>query len=195
MLVGLTGGVGSGKSTVAALLAERGAVVIDADAVAREVVEPGRPAYEAIVSWLGPSIVRDDGWLDRSALAARVFNSDRDRERLNSIVHPAVGARVTELLAAAPHDAVVVYDVPLLVESDMAGAFEVVVVVQASLETRLSRLEGRGMGRDDALARMAAQATDEQRAAVADELIENDGSLEDLTVAVDGVWERLQFRQ
>jgi dephospho-CoA kinase len=102
---------------------------------------------------------------------------------------------VTELLAAAPHDAVVVYDVPLLVESDMAGAFEVVVVVQASLETRLSRLEGRGMGRDDALARMAAQATDEQRAAVADELIENDGSLEDLTVAVDGVWERLQFRQ
>jgi dephospho-CoA kinase len=189
--VGLTGGVGSGKSTVSGLLAEHGAVVIDADAIAREVVEPGTPGFDAVVSAFGDDVVGVDGRLDRPALAALVFGDESKRLQLNAIVHPLVGARTVELAAAAPADAVVVYDIPLLVESEMAAGFDVVLVVEAPVDTRLARLRDRGMAEADARERMAAQASDEQRRAVADMTIDNSGSLEQLKQRVDEVWERL----
>jgi dephospho-CoA kinase len=189
MRVGLSGGVGSGKSTVARLLAGHGAVVIDADAIAREVVEPGTPGFDAVVARFGPDVVAD-GRLDRPALAKIVFADEQARKDLNAIVHPLVGERSAELMQAAPEGAVLVYDVPLLVESDLAGGFDVVVIVLTDAETRLERLEGRGMPREDATTRMAAQASDEQRRAAADEIIENNGSEDDLRAAVDELWER-----
>ena len=188
MRVGLTGGVGSGKSTVARLLAEHGAVVIDADAIAREVVEPGTPGLAAVVEQFGADVLTADGALDRPKLAALVFADGEKRAQLNAIVHPLVGRRTAELMAAAPPDAVVVYDVPLLVESDLAGGFDLVVVVEARVETRLARLAGRGMAEADARERMAAQATDDQRRAVADVVVDNDGSVEELTQNVDDLW-------
>jgi dephospho-CoA kinase len=190
--VGLTGGVGSGKSTVSALLAERGAVIIDADAIAREVVEPGTPGFDAVVAHFGESVVGADGRLDRPALAAIVFRDEARRAELNAIVHPLVGQRTAELMADAPDGAIVVYDVPLLVESDLAAGFDIVVVVEAGVDTRLARLEQRGMAAADARDRMAVQSTDEQRRAAADELIRNDGSREELEAQVDALWERLR---
>jgi dephospho-CoA kinase len=183
--------VGSGKSTVSALLAGHGALIIDADAIAREVVEPGTPGFTAVVEAFGPDVVGPDGRLDRPALAAIVFADESRRARLNAIVHPLVGQRTVELSEAAPPDAVVVYDIPLLVENGMAAGFEFVVVVEAETATRLARLEARGMAEADARERMAAQASDEQRRAVADVLIDNNGSLEDLKTQVDDLWARL----
>jgi dephospho-CoA kinase len=191
MRVGLTGGVGSGKSTVAALLAEHGAIVIDADAIAREVVEPGTPGFAAVVEAFGPDVVGQDGRLDRPALAAIVFGDESRRLELNAIVHPLVGQRTVELAESAPADAVVVYDIPLLVEGNMAGGFDFVLVVQADVETRLARLAARGMAEHDARERMAAQASDEQRRAVADAVVDNNGSLDELRARVDDVWNRL----
>lgn len=192
MRVGLTGGVGSGKSTVAGLLAGHGAVIIDADAIARAVVEPGTPGFDAVVAEFGDEVVGADGALDRPALAAIVFGDEQRRAALNGIVHPLVGERVAELEAAAPEGAVTVYDVPLLVENDMAAGFDFVVVVLADPELRLRRLAGRGMPEADARRRMAAQASDEHRRAVADEIIANDGDLADLRTAVDRVWARIE---
>lgn len=192
MRVGLTGGVGSGKSTVARLLAEQGAVIIDADAIAREVVQRGTPGFDAVVAEFGPSVVGADGELDRPALAAIVFADEERRAALNAIVHPLVGQRSVELMAAAPSGAVVVYDVPLLVESNLAAGFDRVVVVEAGVATRLARLAERGMPEADARERMRVQATDEQRRAVADELIMNDGGLDELRTRVAQVWERLR---
>jgi dephospho-CoA kinase len=189
--VGLTGGVGSGKSTVAALLAEHGAVIIDADAIAREVVEPGTPGFAAAVAKFGESIVGPDGRLDRPALAAIVFNDEAKRAELNAIVHPLVGQRTGELMAATAPDDIVVYDVPLLVESNLAAGFDLVVVVEASTDTRLARLAARGMTEKDARERMAAQASDDQRREVADAVIGNDGSLEELRDNVDDLWDLL----
>jgi dephospho-CoA kinase len=189
--IGLTGGVGSGKSTVAALLSERGAVVIDADALAREVVEPGTPGYDAVVARFGEAVVGPDGALDRPALAAVVFAEEAQRADLNAIVHPLVGARMAELMDAVPPESVLVYDVPLLVEGDSAAGFELVVVVEARLDTRLARLARRGMSEDDARKRIATQATDEQRRAVADVVIDNNGTLDDLRDQVDALWPRL----
>jgi dephospho-CoA kinase len=191
MRVGLTGGVGSGKSTVSALLAERGAVVIDADAIAREVVEPGTPGLAAVVERFGPEILAPDGSLDRRKLASVVFADERARADLNAIVHPLVGARTVELMAAAAPEAVIVYDVPLLVENGMAAGFDVVVVVLAAEETRVARLAGRGMHEDDARARIKAQATDDERRAVADVVIDNDGTFDELRAQVDALWTRL----
>ena len=192
MRVGLTGGVGSGKSTVAARFAEHGALVIDADAIAREVLEPGTDALADVVQRFGADVLTADGSLDRPALAAIVFGDDDARHALNGIVHPRVGQRVAELVEQAPADEIVVYDVPLLVENNpQADGFEIVVVVEAPLDTRLHRLEGRGMSADDARSRVAAQATDEQRRAVADEIVANGGSLEDLHRRVDAVWMRI----
>ncbi|MCW2496534.1 dephospho-CoA kinase [Jatrophihabitans sp.] len=192
--MGLTGGVGSGKSTVSARLAELGAVVIDADAIAREVVEPGTPGLAAVVERFGSAVLGADGRLDRPAVAAIVFSDEAARADLNAIVHPLVGQRTGELMAAAADDAIVVYDVPLLVESNMAGGFEVVVVVEADPELRIQRLAGRGMAEADARARMAIQATDEQRRAVATELLENNGTRDELITAVDALWQRLVAR-
>ena len=183
--------MGSGKSTVAKLLAERGAVIIDADAIAREVVEPGTPGFDAVVAEFGDAVVGPDGRLDRPALAAIVFGDDGRRGALNAIVHPLVGQRTVELASAAAPDAIVVYDVPLLVESNMAADFDFVIVVEAEVAVRLSRLQARGMSESDARERMAAQATDEQRRAVADAVIDNNGSPEQLAAAVEDVWKRL----
>jgi dephospho-CoA kinase len=186
--IGLTGGIGSGKSTVSALLAERGAVIIDADRIAREVVEPGTPGLAAVVAAFGDGVVGPDGGLDRPALAAVVFADPEARARLDGIVHPLVRARAAEVAAAAPPDAVLVHDIPLLVETGQAGRYELVLVVQADLDTRVARLVARGMTEDDARARIAAQATDEQRAAVADVVLDNSGTREELASRVDRFW-------
>ena len=191
MRVGLTGGVGSGKSTISALLAAHGAAVIDADALAREVVEPGTPGYDAVVARFGSGVVAADGSLDRAALAAIVFNDETARSDLNAIVHPLVGRRTAELMTATGPDDIVVYDVPLLVETGLAEGFDVVVVVLADVEVRVRRLVERGMPEADARARMAAQATDDERRAVATEILTNDGSREELATQVDALWERL----
>jgi dephospho-CoA kinase len=195
MRVGLTGGLGAGKSTVSALLAEHGAVIIDADAIAREVVRGGTPGFAAVVERFGPDIVGPDGELDRAKLAEIVFADDDARNDLNGIIHPLVGERSMQLMASVPDDAIVVYDVPLLVESGRADGFDVVVVVEADLATRLRRLETRGLPESQARARMAAQASDEQRRAVADELLHNDGSREALAEDVGALWGRLSQRE
>jgi dephospho-CoA kinase len=186
--IGLTGGIGAGKSAVAGLLGEHGAVVVDADAIAREVVEPGSRGFEAVVAEFGPQVRREDGRLDRSRLASIVFADDAALRRLNAIVHPLVAERASELHAAAAPDAVVVHDVPLLVENDLAGHYDLVLVVEAPEAARLTRLAERGMATDEARARMAAQASDADRSAVADVVIRNDGTLADLAARVDAVW-------
>jgi dephospho-CoA kinase len=186
--IGLTGGIGSGKSTVSRLLAERGAVVVDADAIAREVVQPGTPGLAAVVDAFGPEVVTADGSLDRPALAAVVFADPGARRRLDAIVHPLVRARATEVEAAASSDAVVVHDVPLLVETGQAAAYDLVLVVEADRQTRVERLVRRGLTAEDAHARMAAQATDEQRRAVADVVLDNGGTPDELATQVDRFW-------
>jgi len=186
--IGLTGGIGSGKSTVAALLVERGAVLVDADVLAREVVARGTPGLAAVVEAFGEGVLTAGGELDRPALAAVVFADPAQRARLDAVVHPLVRTRAAELVARAPQDAVVVQDVPLLVETGQAGSYDLVVVVQAPLPLRLERLVARGMTEDDARARIAGQATDEQRAAVADVLLHNDGTREELAAQVEALW-------
>ena len=191
-LIGLTGGIGSGKSSVSALLAERGAVVVDADAITRELQRPGTPVFEAIVERFGPGVVAADGSLDRPALAALVFGDPAALADLNRIVHPAVGVAITEAIAAhAGTDAVVVLDVPLLVESpkprgDLAG----VLVVDCPVDVAVARLVAhRGMAEDDARARIARQATREQRLARADHVVDNSGPPEALPALVDRAWD------
>jgi dephospho-CoA kinase len=186
--IGLTGGIGSGKSTVSALLAARGAVIVDADLIAREVVEPGTPGLAAVVEAFGPDVLAADGALDRAALAAVVFADPEARSRLDGIVHPLVRARARELAAAAPQDAVLVNDVPLLVETGQAASYDLVLVVEADAATRVSRLVRRGLTAEDARARIAAQATDEQRRAVADVVLDNSGTPEQLAEQVDRFW-------
>jgi dephospho-CoA kinase len=184
----LTGGIGSGKSTVSELLAARGAVIVDADRIAREVVEPGTPGLAAVVEAFGEQVLAADGSLDRPALAAVVFSDPAARARLDAIVHPLVRRRSAELVAAAPAGAVVVNDVPLLVETGQAASFDVVLVVEADPETRVARLVQRGLTEDDARARIASQATDEQRRAVADVVLDNSGTPEELAEQVDRFW-------
>jgi dephospho-CoA kinase len=187
--VGLTGGMGSGKSMVAARLAQCGASIIDSDRIAREVVRPGSDGLRAVIGQFGGGILAADGSLDRSALAARVFGDADARGRLNAIVHPLVAARSAELVAAAPADTIVVQDIPLLVEVGMATGFPLVIVVHADAAVRLRRLvEQRGMAESDAAARLAAQATDQQHRAAADIWLDNSGSREDTLSAVDRLW-------
>ena len=186
--IGLTGGIGSGKSTVSALLAERGAVVIDSDRIAREVVEPGTPGLAAVVEAFGDGVLAADGQLDRPALAAIVFADQEARRRLDGIVHPLVRARAVEMAAAAAPGAVVVNDVPLLVETGQAASYDLVLVVEANADIRVSRLVQRGLSEEDARARMAAQATDEQRRAVADVVLDNSGTPEQLRAQVERFW-------
>ena len=186
--IGLTGGIGSGKSTVSALLATRGAVVVDADRIAREVVAPGTPGLAQVVEAFGETVLAADGSLDRQALAGIVFGDAQARARLDGIVHPLVRARSLELLAAVPEGAVVVNDVPLLVETGQAASYDLVLVVEADPATRISRLVQRGLSAEDARARMAAQATDEQRRAVADVVLDNSGTQEELAEQVDRFW-------
>jgi len=187
--IGLTGGIGSGKSTVAGLLAARGARIVDADRIAREVVEPGTPGLAAVADAFGREVLTSEGALDRPALAAVVFADPAARARLDGIVHPLVRARAAELVSAAPPDAVVVQDVPLLVETGQAASYDLVLVVEADLETRVRRLAQRGLAEADARARIAAQATDEQRRAAADVVLDNSGTPEDLAAQVDRFWD------
>ncbi|MDP4676866.1 MAG: dephospho-CoA kinase [Candidatus Nanopelagicales bacterium] len=189
--VGLTGGIGSGKSTVAGMFADRGAVVIDADIIAREVVRPGQPALQEITETFGPGVVSDTGELDRAALASIVFTDEKALAQLNAITHPRIAARTQELMAAADPDAVVVYDMPLLVENDLTEGWDWVVVVEAPLSQRIDRLRERGVGADNMEQRMAAQASDAQRRAVADVVIVNDGDLSDLSARVDVAWRQV----
>ncbi|BCK56900.1 dephospho-CoA kinase [Nocardia wallacei] len=188
--IGLTGGMGAGKSTAARRLVALGAVLIDSDAIAREVVAPGTEGLAALVEAFGPGILAADGSLDRPALAARAFADDESRRTLNGITHPLVGRRTAELMAAAPADAIVVQDVPLLVENGLGAVTNLVVVVMAEIETRVRRLEEfRGIARADALARIKTQATDEQRRAAADVLLDNNAGAAELERQVDALWE------
>jgi len=199
-LIGLTGGIASGKSSVAARLAERGAVVVDADKVAREVVEPGTPALAAIADHFGGGVLAADGSLDRAALGAIVFSDPEQRLVLNGITHPAVWERTRALIAAAEArdpDAVVVYDVPLLLEGKGKRPieFDLVVVVDASAATRLRRLvELRGLTDQEARHRIESQATDEERLAIADVVIDSDGALEQTLAQADALWDGLRER-
>ena len=186
--MGLTGGIGAGKSMVAALLEERGAVVTSADEVARDVVSPGSDGLAAVVAEFGDGILAPDGSLDRSALGRLVFSDDLRRARLEEILLPLIAAEAWARMDTVPAGQVVVYDVPLLVEGQMQDMFDLVIVVEADLELRLERLSERGMNRDEALARIAVQATDEERRGVADVIVSNSGAMEDLSAEVDRLW-------
>jgi dephospho-CoA kinase len=188
--IGLTGGIGAGKSAVSSQFSQRGGVVLDGDVIAREVVEPGTEGLAALVDAFGDGILLPDGALNRPALAAKAFSSDETRATLNGIVHPLVGKRRAELIAAVPKDSVVVEDIPLLVESGMAPLFPLVVVVFADAELRVARLvEQRGMAEDDARARIAAQADDDQRRAVADVWLDNSSTPEALAERAREIWD------
>jgi dephospho-CoA kinase len=188
--IGLTGGIGAGKSAVSATFAKCGAVIVDGDVIAREVVEPGTEGLAALVEAFGEDILLPDGSLDRPALAAKAFRDDEARQRLNGIVHPLVGKRRSEIIASVPDDSVVVEDIPLLVESGMAPLFPLVVVVHADVEVRVRRLvDQRGMSEEDARARIAAQADDEERRAVADVWLDNSGSPVELAQRARDVWD------
>jgi dephospho-CoA kinase len=197
LLVGLTGGIGAGKSTVADLLAERGAVIVDADEVARAVVEPGQPALAKLVDRFGTGILDAEGRLDRTVLAKLAFVDDESRRDLEAITHPAINEEFTRRVADAPPDAIVVLDVPLLFESPQARKrpYQTVIVVEAPREVRLARLEARGVDRADAEARMAAQAGDEERRTIATYVVDNSGDHASLERRIDEVWADLERRQ
>jgi dephospho-CoA kinase len=191
--VGLTGGIGSGKSTVARLLARYGAVVVDSDAIAREVVAPGTPGLAEVVAAFGEGILRADGSLDRPGLGRIVFADPVALGRLEAITHPRIQTESARLIATAETEGapLLVHDIPLLVENGLPDTFDEVLVVEAPDEVRLQRLAGRGLPRDQALERMRSQATNEQRRAAATHLIDNSGSLEQLRARVDEVWAAL----
>lgn len=189
----ITGGIGSGKSTVAAMFARLGAVIIDADAISRDLMRPTENTLSAVVAEFGPDILHPDGTLNRPALAALVFSDEDARTRLNNIVHPAVRARADALVEQAwrapGFSGIIIDDIPLLAETNRAAEFDGVIVVRTGLEKRLSRLtKTRGMAEEDARARIAAQATDAQRAAIATWIIDNDGSAENTQTQVERIW-------
>lgn len=186
--VGLTGGIGSGKSTVAQRLRESGAVVVDADALAREVLSPGGEGLRQVTERFGSDMLAADGALDRAALAGRVFGDEQARRDLEEITHPLIAARTQEIIDAAPADAVVVHDVPLLVEKRMGSRYHLVVVVEAPTETRVARLVDRGLTAADARARMTHQASDAARREAADVVLDNSGDEAALLAQVDAVW-------
>jgi dephospho-CoA kinase len=193
--VGLTGGIGAGKSEVSRRLVGHGAILIDGDAIAREVVRPGTPGLAAIVEEFGAGVLLSDGTLDRPKLGRIVFADGERLAALNAITHPLIGRRSQQLFESAPDDAIVVYDMPLLTESNLASLHDVVIVVDVPVQTQLERLvQQRGLTEADARARIAAQATREQRLAIADHVIDNSGSLEDLDTQVDAVWADLVKR-
>jgi dephospho-CoA kinase len=192
--VGLTGGIGSGKTTVADLLAKHGAVIIDADLLAREVVAPGTPGLAVVEKEFGWDVLTAEGELDRAAMAQRVFADADARRRLEAIIHPLVRERAAALEAAAPPDAVVVHVIPLLVETGQAAAFDVVVVVDVAEDIQLTRLQARGMTWPEAKARIGAQAPRATRIAAADIVIDNSGDLDELKRRVSELWAQLAAR-
>ncbi|WP_344221850.1 dephospho-CoA kinase [Kribbella sancticallisti] len=190
--VGLTGGIGSGKSAVSARLGERGAVVIDSDLLAREVVARGTDGLAEVVAVFGDEVLTAEGSLDRPAVGRIVFGDEQARRKLEAIIHPRVRARAAEIEAEAPEDAVVVHDIPLLVETGQADKFDLVLVVDVPPEVQVERLTGaRGMAEEEAKARIASQASRDQRLAAADLVVDNSGTLEDLDRRVDEVWAEL----
>ncbi|MDH4113051.1 MAG: dephospho-CoA kinase [Actinomycetota bacterium] len=195
LLVGLTGGIGSGKSTVAHMLAARGAVVLDADTLAREAVAPGTPGFEAVIARFGAEMATPDGSLDRAALASVVFDDDDARSDLEAIVHPEVRRRIAhEVAARGDTDDVVVVDSPLLIETGAYQEFQVVIVVTAAVATRVARLVARGMADDDVRARMRSQMPLEEKAAYADVLLDNEGPVSSLERQVSQLWSDLRER-
>jgi dephospho-CoA kinase len=193
--VGLTGGIGAGKSEVSRRLSAQGAILIDADAIAREVVAPGTPGLGAVTEIFGAEVLRADGSLDREGLGEIVFADPAKLEALNEIVHPLVGERMAELERGAAPEAIVVHDVPLLAENDLAGGYDLVIVVDAPEQVQLDRLtRQRGMSAEQAQARMAAQASRDKRLAVADLVVDNSGSLAELDRQVGDLWAELRRR-
>ena len=197
MLVGLTGGIGAGKSTVAQLFEERGVPIVDADAIARDVVKPGEPALAELVEHFGDSILGADGELNRGKLAEVAFADAESHEALNAIMHPAISAETAKRIDALRGDhSVIVHDVPLLVEAGLAGNYDLTVLVDTPAQIRLQRLtELRGMDSEDAKKRIAAQATDEQRRAVCDVALDNSGDIEHLRAQFEQMWERFISRE
>lgn len=192
-MVVVSGGIGSGKSSVTASFKSLGALVADADVIAREILEPGQPALVQVATRFGDDLIREDGTLDRAGLARRVFAGEGADERvaaLNAITHPAIERRAWEILSAAPAGTLAVYDIPLLVEGDYADRFDAVVIVDAPVEQRVARLEGRGVPPEDARARIRAQASSDQRRVIAHVWIDNCGSADDLAQVCTQVWER-----
>ena len=192
-MVAVSGGIGSGKSSVTASFKSLGALVADADVIAREILEPGQPALVQVAARFGDDLIREDGTLDRAGLARRVFAGEGADERvaaLNAITHPAIERRAWEILSAAPAGSIAVYDIPLLVEGDYADRFDALVIVDAPVEQRVARLEGRGVPPEDARARIRAQASSDQRRAIAHVWIDNCGSADDLAQVCTQVWER-----
>ena len=194
-LIGLTGGIASGKSAVASRLAERGAVVVDADVIAREIVEPGTPALDQIARQFGPAVLTAHGSLDRPALGAIVFGDPSSLSDLNAITHPAINRLAADRETAAGPDAIVVHDNPLLVEMGGAALCDLVVVVDVPVDVQVERLTTlRGMTEADARARVAAQASREQRTGAADLVIDNTGPVDELALIVGGIWDELVSR-
>ena len=191
MYIGLTGGIGSGKSTTARMFADLGATVIDADAIAKEVLEPGQLGHESIVNKFGDEILDSSGNVDRSALAAKVFENSAELKELEDIVHPAVASKVLEIRESLPAGVTVIYDTPLLVEKKLQDQFDQVVVVLAPEPLRTQRLIDRGLAERDIAARMSKQASDDQRRAVANFVIDNSGSLAQLRAQVQNVWNQI----
>ena len=192
-IVAVSGGIGSGKSSVTRVFASRGAVTADADAIARQILEPGEPALSEVARAFGGDLLRQDGSLDRALLASRVFAGEGADERvaqLNAITHPLIEARAWSILRGAPEGSLAVYDIPLLIEGDHADRFDAVVIVDAPIEERVKRLEGRGVAPDDARARIRAQASSQERRAIATIWIDNEGSAEDLEAVARLVYER-----
>lgn len=191
MYIGLSGGIGSGKSTVAKIFAELGAVVIDADAIAKEVLEPGQIGFENVLLHFGTEVLDSSGNIDRKELAKLVFNNESQLAYLEGIVHPAVIARVTEIRESLPHEAVVIYDTPLLFEKKLQDEFDKVIIVVSDLEFRTARLVDRGLSIQDIDSRIANQATDDEKVAVADIVLVNNGSIQDLRDQVLKAWNEI----
>lgn len=191
-IVAVSGGIGSGKSSVTRVFATQGAVTADADAIAREILEPGEPALSEVARAFGGDLLRQDGSLDRALLASRVFGGEGadDRvARLNAITHPLIEARAWSILRGAPEGSLAVYDIPLLIEGDHVDRFDAVVIVDAPIEERVKRLEGRGVAPEDARARIRAQASSQERRAIATIWIDNEGSSDDLEEVARLVYE------
>lgn len=194
MKVGLTGGIGAGKSTVADLFSKRGAVVIRSDELARQVVEPETPGFRQVISRFGNEIVNDKGSIDRAKLAQVVFNDDVALKDLENIVHPLVRERTNQLMSAQTSETIIVNEIPLLLEKKMESLFEFLVIVISNEKNRLERLSQKGVSEDQAKARMAKQVNDQERKAAADFLIVNDGNLDQLEADVEKIWQTLQER-